>query len=96
MTESIKPKKQLTEKSKQYIKNYMAERYRKNPLYHRKKRGSDNYKLQYNIPTEICDTFAEDLHHIVRINILIGELNDGSFEKYLMIKNNFNVTKKDR
>ena len=45
------------------------------------------------MPQEICDTFAEDLQHIIRINNLITELNDGSFEHYLMIKNNFNVTK---
>jgi hypothetical protein len=92
--ETKKPKKQLSAKTKQYIKTFMAERYRKNPVYHKKKRGTDNYKNLYDVPQEICDIFAEDLQHIIRINNLVTELNDGSFEHYLMIKNNFNVTKK--
>jgi len=90
-----KKKKVLSEKTKLYIKNFMAERYKKNPVYHKKKRGTDNYKKLYNVPKEVCETFAEDLQHIIRIHNLITELNDGSFEKYLMIKNNFNVTKKE-
>jgi hypothetical protein len=90
-----KKKKVLSEKTKLYIKNFMAERYKKNPVYHKKKRGTDNYKKLYNVPKEVCETFAEDLQHIIRIHNLVNELNDGSFEKYLMIKNNFNVTKKE-
>ena len=90
-----KKKKVLSEKTKLYIKNFMAERYKKNPVYHKKKRGTDNYKKLYNVPKEVCETFEEDLQHIIRIHNLITELNDGSFEKYLMIKNNFNVTKKE-
>jgi len=90
-----KKKKVLSEKTKLYIKNFMAERYKKNPVYHKKKRGTDNYKKLYNVPKEVCETFAEDLQHIIRIHNLVTELNDGSFEKYLMIKNNFNVTKKE-
>ena len=90
-----KKKKVLSEKTKLYIKNFMAERYKKNPVYHKKKRGTDNYKKLYNVPKEVCETFAEDLQHIIRIHNLVKELNDGSFEKYLMIKNNFNVTKKE-
>ena len=86
--ETKKPKKQLSAKTKQYIKTFMAERYRKNPVYHKKKRGTDNYKNLYDVPQEICDIFAEDLQHIIRINNLVTELNDGSFEHYLMIKNN--------
>ena len=90
-----KKKQVLSEKTKLYIKNFLAERYKKNPVYHKKKRGTDNYKKLYNVPKEVCETFAEDLQHIIRIHNLITELNDGSFEKYLMIKNNFNVTKKE-
>ena len=93
-TKNGKKKKVLSEKTKLYIKNFMAERYKKNPVYHKKKRGTDNYKKLYNVPKEVCETFAEDLQHIIRIHNLVTELNDGSFEKYLTIKNNFNVTKK--
>jgi hypothetical protein len=95
VTKNGKKKKVLSEKTKLYIKNFMAERYKRNPVYHKKKRGTDNYKKLYNVPKEVCETFAEDLQHIIRIHNLITELNDGSFEKYLMIKNNFNVTKKE-
>ena len=78
-----KKKKVLSEKTKLYIKNFMAERYKKNPVYHKKKRGTDNYKKLYNVPKEVCETFEEDLQHIIRIHNLITELNDGSFEKIL-------------
>ena len=94
VTKNGKTKKILSEKTKLYIKNFMSERYKKNPVYHKKRRGTDNYKKLYNVPKEVCETFAEDLQHIIRIHNLVTELNDGSFEKYLTIKNNFNVTKK--
>jgi hypothetical protein len=83
------------DKKKAYMRKYMADRYRANPLFAKKYRASGISKQKYEVPQEIYEIVREDLSTLIKINQLIKELNKGSLEYYLVNRHNFDFPKKD-
>lgn len=70
--------------NRNYMKNYMKERYHKNPLKAQKYRNTLRIKRQFQISDSVARQFKDDLYNIVRIKHLVDELNEGSFEQFLI------------
>tara|TARA_B100000902_G_C26481124_1_gene514821 strand:- start:141 stop:458 length:318 start_codon:yes stop_codon:yes gene_type:complete len=69
--------------NKEYMRNYMRDYYKKNPLKLRKYRLSCNTRKKYKIPVDILNKYQEDIHHIVKIKKLFDELNETSLVEFL-------------
>ena len=72
------------EKRKAYMREYMNKKYKDNPLYSKKYRRTTAWMKKYNIDKSIYDKYKEDTHHVYEIKRLIKELNEGTFECFLM------------
>ena len=92
MTQEKQRRKKI-ENITEYNRNYMKNRYKKNPLLAKKQRNSLRAKLKYNVDDSVCNQYKDDLHHIIRINQLVNELNTGNFEKFLMNKHTLHYGK---
>ena len=69
--------------SKEYMRNYMREYYKQNPIKSRKYRLSCNTRKKYKISEDILNKYKEDIHHIVKITELLNELNTSSISEFL-------------
>jgi len=69
--------------SKEYMRNYMREYYKKDPLKSRKYRLSCKTKKDYNINEKVIEKYKEDIHHIVKIKHLMSELNADSLIHFI-------------
>jgi hypothetical protein len=67
-----------------YMAEYMKNKYKENPLFHRKYKNSLNVKKKYHITEEVWEKYKENLHAVVSLKELIDDLPDGFFETFLM------------
>lgn len=79
-TSNVRKSRNTTE----YMRNYMREYYKQNPLKSRKYRLSCKTKKDYNISQTTLDKYKEDIHHIVKIKHLMNELNPDSLTLFLL------------
>jgi len=83
------------EKIRKYNREYQKKMYEKDPQRIKKYRNNQNIKKRYNIPADLAEDFKEDLYLVVKMKELIDDMKPGNFEKFLMIKNNLKLVKKD-
>lgn len=81
--------------SKEYMRNYMREYYKKDPLKSRKYRLSCKTRKEYNIDAKIIEKYKEDIHHIIKIKHLMNELNPNSLIHFLSEHASLNFDKRD-
>lgn len=77
-------KQKKTENIKEYMNNYLKQRYANDPVYGRMLKNTANIKKKYNIPDETKTKYKHGLHHIIKMKEMIEELPDGMFETFLM------------
>jgi hypothetical protein len=77
-----------------YQKEWQNKKYKSNPLLFNKRRMSNKWKNTYDIDDKVIEKYKEDLHHILKINELINELNELSFAHYLIDRNVLDFSKK--
>jgi hypothetical protein len=77
-----------------YQKEWQNKKYKSNPKLFNKRRMSNKWKNTYDIDERVIEKYKEDLHHILKINELINELNELSFAHYLIDRNVLDFSKK--
>ena len=83
-TSQPKPKqKSKNRNTKEYIRQYMREKYKKDPKAHQKYQKSCVARRKYSIPDTFKESIGNDIHHIIKIHHLINELEPDSFNVYL-------------
>lgn len=81
--------------TKEYMRNYMREYYKKDPLKSRKYRLSCKTRKEYIIDDTILTKYKEDIHHIVKIKHLMNELNPNSLIHFLNEHASLNFDKRN-
>jgi len=80
--------------SKEYIRNYMKNKYNENPLKAKKYQSSCLARRKYSVPDTILERFGNDIHHIIKIHHLINELEIKSLHLYLQHTNQMGFCEK--
>ena len=91
-TGEIKTKKNRN--TKEYIRNYMRERYHKDPKATKKYQRTCTVRREYDINPDIHKEFGNDTYIIVRLWNQIKELEDGNFDKFLKLYPELSFNKK--
>lgn len=81
--------------SKEYMRNYMREYYKKDPLKSRKYRLSCKTRKEYKIDEKTFEKYKEDIHHIIKIKHLMNELNPNSLIYFLNEHATLNFDKRE-
>jgi len=79
------------EKNKKYMSSYMKKRYVEDPNKYKNYKNNFNIKKKYNVSTEQCLTWNENLYNIIKMKEIIDILPDGLFDKFLIENNNGNL-----
>ena len=88
------PKVKKSRNTREYTREYMARKYKEDPVRTKKYQRCYNTRRMFHITKEVNDAFGVDLNLVVKIYNSIKLLEEGTYEKFLEMYPTLDIQRK--